>query len=163
MDLYFLRHGEAEPSYSDDSVLTSTGIEAIRNIALAMKALDIKLDQILCSDFQRAKETAVIIREILKTNLEIGSCIPLTPPGDPNDLIQILKETHKLSVLMVGHEPLISQTVSRLVSGNEQSLITIKKGSLVKVFIAEYTRHIRGSLEWILPPTVIMKIIRTIA
>lgn len=161
MDLYFLRHGEAEPLYSDDSVLTSTGIASIKNIALAMKALDIKLDQILCSDFQRAKETAAIIREVLQTDLEIGSCMPLTPPGDSDDLIQILKDTHKLSVLMVGHEPLISRTISRLVSGNEQSLITIKKGSLVKIFIAEYTRHIRGSLEWILPPNVIMKIIRT--
>lgn len=162
MDFYFLRHGEAEPLYSDDSVLTSAGIQSIKNIALAMKALDITLDQILCSDFQRAKETAAIIREFLQTDLEIGSCTPLTPPGDTDDLIHVLKETHKLSVLMVGHEPLISRTISRLVSGNEQSLITIKKGSLVKVFIAEYTRHIRGSLEWILPPNVIMKIIRTI-
>lgn len=161
MDLYFLRHGEAEPVFSDDSVLTTDGIDAIRNIAAAIKALDIEFDQILCSDLQRAQETAGIIQEVLKTDVPIGSCSPLTPPGDCDDLLNVLKETHKSSVLMVGHEPLISRTISRLVSGNEQTFITIKKGSLAKVFIAEYTTHVRGSLEWLLTPNVLMKILES--
>ncbi len=159
MDLYFLRHGEAEPVSSDDSVLTPDGIDAIRKVAMAMKALDIELDQILCSDLQRAQETAMIIREILQTDIEIGSCYPLTPPGDCDHLLKLLKETHKSSVLLVGHEPLISRTISRLISGNEQGFITVKKGSLAKVFIAGYTRHIRGSLEWLLTPNVLLKIL----
>ncbi len=159
MDLYFLRHGEAEPAFSDDSVLTSTGIESVKKIAFAIKALEIRFDQILCSNLPRARETATIIQEVLHTTIEIGSCSPLTPPGNCDDLIQLLKDTHKSSVLLVGHEPLISRTISRLISGDEQSFITIKKGSLAKVFIAEYTRHIRGSLEWTLPPIVLAKII----
>lgn len=158
MDLYFLRHGEAEPSSSDESVLTSTGIETVKNIAFAIEALNIKFDQILCSDLPRAQETAGIIQEILGISTDIGSCSPLTPPGDCDDLLQLLKDTHRSSVLLVGHEPLISRMISRLISGDEQSLISIKKGSLVKVFIAEYTRHVRGSLEWILPPHVLIKI-----
>lgn len=158
MNLYFLRHGEAEPVFSDDSVLTSNGIESIQNIAHAINALGIHFDQILCSDLQRAQESAAIIQEILKTDVEIGSCPPLTPPGDCDGLLHVLKETHRSSVLMVGHEPLISRTVSRLISGDEQSFITIKKGSLVKVFIAEYTTHVRGSLEWLLTPDVLFKI-----
>ncbi len=161
MDLYFLRHGDAEPVFSDVSVLTTDGIDAIRNIAAAINALGIRFDQLLCSDLQRAQETAGIIQEALQTDLEIVSCSPLTPPGNCDDLIQLLRETHKTSVLMVGHEPLISRTISRLISGDEQSFITVKKGSLAKVFIAEYTRHVRGSLEWLLTPNVLMKILES--
>jgi phosphohistidine phosphatase len=161
MDLYFLRHGKAEPVFSDDSELTTTGIESIRNIARAIKALNIQFDQILCSDLQRAQETAAIIQEVLEIQIEIGSCTPLTPPGDCDDLLQLLKDTHRSSVLMVGHEPMISRTISRLISGDEQSFITIKKGSLAKVFIAEYTRHVRGSLEWLLTPNALMKILES--
>jgi phosphohistidine phosphatase len=159
MNLYFLRHGEAEPVSSDDSVLTVTGIETIRNIARAMKALDVTFDQILCSDLQRAQETASLIQEELQTEIEIGSCSPLTPPGSCDNLLTLLRDTHKSSVLLVGHEPLLSRTISRLVSGDEQSFITMKKGSLAKVFIAEYTKNIRGSLEWLLTPKVLMKIL----
>lgn len=159
MNLYFLRHGEAEPVSSDDSILTASGIDAIRKIAFAMKALNIRFDQILSSDLQRAQETADIIREILHTDIQIGSCDPLTPPGDCDDLLKLLKKTHRSSVLLVGHEPLISRTISRLIIGNEQSFITIKKGSLAKVFIAGYTRHVRGSLEWLITPDMLTKIL----
>jgi len=98
----------------------------------------------------------------MQIKIEIGLCHPLTPPGNPDDLLQLLKDTHKASVLMVGHEPLISRTISRLISGDEHSFITIKKGSIAKVFIAEYTKHVRGSLEWILPPNVLIKIINSL-
>jgi phosphohistidine phosphatase len=160
MNLYFLRHGEAGPASSDDSVLTQDGIESIRNIAMAIQALGIEFDQILSSHFPRAQETAEIIKEVLQTETAIVSCLPLTPPGDCDDLLRLLRDTHKTSVLMVGHEPLISRTISQLVAGNDHSFITIKKGSLVKVFIAEYTTNIRGSLEWLLTPDLLLKILQ---
>jgi phosphohistidine phosphatase len=158
MNLFFLRHGEAEPAFSDDSVLTTRGIDSIRMTAAAMKILGIRPDEILSSDLSRARETADIIRSELRIDTLVRTCEPLTPPGSCDNLLKLLKESHKSSVLLVGHEPLISRAISQLISGNEQSFITIKKGSLAKVFIAEYTRHIRGSLEWLLPPNVLLKI-----
>ncbi len=158
MNIYFLRHGDAGTYATSDSALTTEGIQTINRIASAFQVLGIELDQILSSSLPRAKETADIMQAVLKADTNVLSCRELTPPGDCDDLFMLLKETHRKSVLIVGHEPLLSRMISLLISGNEHSFLTLKKGSVAKVFIAEYTRHIRGSLEWLLPPGVLLKL-----
>jgi phosphohistidine phosphatase len=160
MNLYFLRHGDAGPYTSNHSTLTSEGIEMIRKLAQALRILGIEFDQILSSSYPRARETADIFREELQSETVVLPCQELTPPGDCDDLLSLLKQTHKSSVLIVGHEPFLSKTISRLIGGSDDCFITMKKGSVARVFIAEYTTHIRGSLEWLLPPAVLLKILK---
>jgi phosphohistidine phosphatase len=159
MNLYFIRHGDAGQYVSNQSVLTQDGIETIRNLARALQKLGIEFDQVLSSSYPRARETAEILRKELQLGTIVLPCQELTPPGDCDDLFSLLKDTHKSSVLIVGHEPFLSRTISLLISGGTESFITMKKGSVAKVYVAEYTTHIRGSLEWLLPPKVLLKIL----
>jgi len=69
MNLYLLRHGIAvEPGttgFEKDSErpLTPKGQHQLRQIAAAMKKMDLRFDLILSSPFLRAKQTAEIIAD----------------------------------------------------------------------------------------------------
>ncbi len=69
--LYFTRHGKTEWNELrkvcgiSESSLTQTGKLQAQNAAEYLKSNKIKIDQILCSPLQRAKETAQIISEAL--------------------------------------------------------------------------------------------------
>ena len=82
MNLYLLRHGIAvepgTPGCEKDSErpLTPKGKRQLRQIAAAMKKMDLRFDLILSSPFLRARQTAEIIAEslTLKKQLAIFGC-----------------------------------------------------------------------------------------
>jgi len=67
MELYLLRHGLAvergTTGFENDSArpLTPKGRRQLRQIAAAMKRLNLRCDLILSSPFRRAKQTAEIV------------------------------------------------------------------------------------------------------
>src|SRR5271170_1619495 len=70
-DLYIVRHGIAvEPGTpgipDDERPLTAKGEKRMRQIALGLRTLDLKLDRIATSPLPRARATAEIIAEALR-------------------------------------------------------------------------------------------------
>src|SRR5258708_7959635 len=55
-------------------------------------------------------------------------------------------------VLLVGHEPNLSELISLLVSGDARLSITMKKGGLCKVSAEILAARRCASLEWLLTP-----------
>jgi phosphohistidine phosphatase len=141
MNLYLLRHGIAvepgTPGYEKDSErpLTPKGRHRLRPIAAAMKKMDLRFDLILSSPFLRAKQTAEIIVESLKLKKQPGFSDALTPDGNPKALIRQLNELQPVpeNVLLVGHEPYLSQLIGLLTAGEPGVAIDLKKGGLGKL------------------------------
>src|SRR5438876_4808496 len=141
MDIYILRHGLAvergAAGYANDAdrPLTPKGERRLSRIVEAMQMLELSFDLILSSPYLRAKQTAEIVAEALKAKKRLELDESLVSEGDPKTLIENLnsRQPRCESIMLVGHEPYLSQLISVLVSGNNQTSVTLKKGGLCKV------------------------------
>jgi len=161
MNLYFLRHGlaaERDPQrFPDDSrrPLVAKGGKRLRLGCDAMRALEISFDRILSSPYPRAAQTAEIVVAALGLKRRLEFRDELTPGGNPRVLVRYLNGLQPApeSVLLVGHEPDLSQFISQLISGGPAAAIAMKKGGLAKLEVAKELRYARcATLAWLLTP-----------
>jgi phosphohistidine phosphatase len=154
MNLYLLRHGIAEErraGLSDERrTLTARGSRRVRKIARAMKCLDLKIERILASPSTRAKRTAAIVADTLGGPVLLID--ELRPEGNPREVIAAVRARRERNILLVGHEPLMSQLVSVLVTGTPAADITIRKGGLCKLRVTRLRFGKCAQLEWLLAP-----------
>ena len=109
-----MRHGIAEEVSTTgrdrDRVLTDDGKENSGEAGKALRKLGVKLDVIFSSPYPRAWQTAE----------EALQAISSASKG-------------KASVMVVGHEPILSQLISLLLSGSSSLSIAMKKGAVCKL------------------------------
>jgi phosphohistidine phosphatase len=139
MDLYILRHGIAEDvsktGLDRDRVLTEEGIEKTKSAAKALRKLDVQFDAIFTSPYARARQTA----EIVANELGLTSILQLVDAiGADSSAEAVLAELKRIvrkhsSILVVGHEPILSSLISLLLSGSPSLSVTMKKGGLCKL------------------------------
>lgn len=151
MNLYFLRHGEAEDGIgiSDhERRLTQSGITRTENAARVIAALNLDLQRIFSSPHIRAKETAEIVAKALNMDCEIRDELKFGFDMPALDRM-ISGFAPDQSVMFVGHEPTFSMVIENLTGGN----VEMKKGGLARV---EITKHepLRGTLVWLIAPKV---------
>ncbi len=160
MNLFILRHGIAvergTPGFKTDAgrPLTPKGKRQLRQIAGAMQNLDLSFNLILSSPFLRARQTAEIVAQSLRWKKRLAFSDELTPGGDPKALIQQLIELKPApeNVLLVGHEPYLSELIGRLISGGATAGIELKKGGLAKLEVASLRFGRCATLAWLLTP-----------
>jgi phosphohistidine phosphatase len=159
MNLYILRHGIAVEhgaagyENDDERPLTGKGERKMWSIAEAIKALEISFDSILSSPLVRARQTAEIVAESLKCERRLELTDALSPQHTAKPLIQYLQDQRAVDdVLLVGHEPFLSQFISLLISGNTGTSVLLKKGGFCKLS-TEHLKHGKcATLEWLLTP-----------
>lgn len=134
MNLYFLRHGDAEHNSSPDFErrLTEKGGNQIRKIAKLLQQNEELPEVILSSPYKRAQETA----EILSTALDIKNKLFIEERlscGCLRRNIEELIRTHPNAnnYLFVGHAPDFGNICSELLGVSRE--IEIKKGGIVKL------------------------------
>jgi len=160
MNLFILRHGLAvepgTPGYENDTErpLTREGKSKLRQTAAAMVELRLDFDLILSSPFKRARQTAEIVAEELKIEDKLEFSDFLTPGGRFADLVDYVKRLKLLpeNVMLVGHEPYLSQLISLLVCGSDSSVVVLKKGGLAKLAVTSLKVGRCALLEWLLTP-----------
>jgi phosphohistidine phosphatase len=156
MEIYILRHGIAvdrgTPGYKKDSdrPLTDEGEEKMHQIAKAMLAMQLKFDLILSSPYLRAQQTAKIVAGELDE--DVTSSDFLVPEGNPLELIREINDEKPQRILMVGHEPDLSQLISILVTGGSNAAIELKKGGLCKLTAEKLSFGKCATLNWVLTP-----------
>jgi len=156
MEIYILRHGIAvergSPGYKKDSErpLTDEGEEKMRQIAKAILAMDLKFDLILSSPYVRAQQTAEIVAAEL--DQEVTFTELLVPDGNSLELIREINDEKPQRVLLVGHEPDLSQLVSILLTGDSETAIELKKGGLCKLTADRLAFGRCATLNWLLTP-----------
>ncbi len=161
MELYFLRHGLAanrgDPKYKDDSMrpLTAHGRKKIHRASLGMRTLGLKFDAIYSSPCLRAKQTAEIAAQVCKMkNKKIYLTNNLLAP---TSIEELLREVHACfpkskNVLLVGHEPHLTEMISHLLKSNKPLNIDFKKGGLCCLTVEQPLDHPSVVLNWLLTP-----------
>jgi phosphohistidine phosphatase len=160
MNIFILRHGIAvEPctkgfERDSDRPLTARGKRQLRKSAAAMRRMKLRFDLILSSPYKRAKRTAEIVAEELKLKKRLKFSDALRYERDAEELINqlsTLKSAPK-NLLLVGHEPYLSQLISRLTSGDENLAMDFKKGGLCKLEAEQLSFGKCAQLVWLLTP-----------
>jgi phosphohistidine phosphatase len=148
MQLYFLRHGEADwPGWTkpdDERPLTDFGKKEVRQVAKFLNRLKVKPDVIVSSPLPRALQTAEAAAEQLKTKLRQDEA--LEPGFGINELSTVLKRHPSKVLMLVGHEPDFSSVISALTGG----FIKMSKAGIALVDIDPETE--KGRLLWLFPP-----------
>ncbi len=157
MKLYLLRHGPAvertEFGGQNDDLrpLTAEGRQKMRAAARGMRALGLSFDLILSSPYVRAHDTAALVAQVLTCRRHLKLTQLLTPEANPASLIRhlaTLPRTHR--VMLVGHEPQLSRTLTRLLSAGTPEAWKLRKGSLCLLTVETFRRRPGARLEWLL-------------
>ena len=154
MDLLILRHGESGRRSNLESdfkrSLTVEGNQEIIEISNGLKSLNIKLDHILTSPLLRAKQTAEIVAKSLKFKSKIEETDSLKPEGNKLEFYSVLSKLKQDSVvLVVGHEPYLSEMIGEAISQSE-CRINLKKAGLARIRVIQTLPKIKGDLRWLL-------------
>ena len=148
MQLYFLRHGEADwPGWTkpdDERPLTDFGKKEVWQVVKFLDRLKVKPDLIVSSPLPRALQTAEVAAEQLKTKLRQDEV--LEPGFGISELSTLLKRHRSKALMLVGHEPDFSSVISALTGG----FLKMSKAGVALVDIDPETE--KGRLLWLFPP-----------
>ena len=122
--LWLLRHGDAEAGHPDEArALTARGRAQAQTAGTALSRLGVKIDACLSSPKRRALQTA----ELACTPL--GLSVSLQPVLADSDYDAALLAAGLGDVLLVGHNPSLSQAVHDLTGAR----VNLRKGGLAAV------------------------------
>ena len=132
MDLILWRHAEAEDWLLDDQVsvldidrsLTQRGEKQAARMALWLDRQLPEGARILVSPARRCEQTALALGRKYKIRTE------LAPDATPTQLLELVQwSSNKHPVLVIGHQPMLGQTIAQLLALKEGDC-AIKKGAL---------------------------------
>ncbi len=133
MKLWLLRHGEAEPRARTDAErnLTEAGRLEVQSSASHLKGQP--LDAILVSPYQRAQQTAEIVRQVLGFSGLVETVPWLTPESDPKDAMLYLDRRSEQNLLLVTHQPFVGVLGGWLVNGHRDTPLPMATASLAEL------------------------------
>lgn len=151
MDVFLLRHGKAartSATMPSDHMrpLTDTGRREAERIGRALRRMKVRPDVLASSPLLRAAETASIVGGHLRA--EVVEWDALKPESSPADTMDAIGRMGADSIMLVGHEPHLSNLVSHMVSATMLSM-SLKKGGLACVRIPAVGL---ASLRYVLTP-----------
>ena len=165
MKIYLIRHSNAvdpgTPGYEDDSLrpLTEKGRDKMKDIASALKGLDVNSDLIVSSPYVRAQQTAEILAKVLKYKQELTFSDALVPMGNADNIIGEINEKYSVDELvLVGHEPCLSVLIGTLTAGNPELAINIKNGGVCCLSSDDLHTERKAVLEWLLTPKILSEL-----
>jgi len=148
MELYFLRHGEADwlnwNKPDDERPLTKRGKKEMRELAKFLARLKVRPILIITSPLPRAAQTAEIAADYLKAKVRKDEL--LAPGFGMSELRTALKRHHAKVLMLVGHEPDFTNVISGLTGA---SLKLSKAGVALLDVNPEFEE---GKLLWLFPP-----------
>lgn len=156
MLVYVLRHGiadDAKPGEPDSSrALTAEGRKKLSSVMERAKKAGAAPTVILTSPYLRAKQTARIAAQAFGCDGAVSETSALVPSGSPELVWDEISEYRSEEELMVvGHEPLLSELVSYLLD-SPSLRVDMRKGALVAISIQGLRGGPRGVLQWMITP-----------
>jgi phosphohistidine phosphatase len=158
MTIYFLRHANAgkrlaHPKRDERRALDKDGIEQCGTVGRALTALDVQVDTIISSPLKRSAQTASLVGNELSYEGKLVFEDALRPGAVFSDFRRMLdKYVSQEAILVVGHNPNLSEFLGRIISGTGcEAGADLKKGGVAKVEIERNS----AVLQWCLTPKVI--------
>ena len=157
MRIYLFRHGEAlskaDPSVSSDPQrpLIEEGIHQTRQAAEALLKMEIPVDAVFTSPWVRAKQTAKIVCEVLGLNSVLQDMEELAGDRAVEDVMNALaKQSHHDEIMLVGHNPLLSDLAAHLLSLSTAMQVDLKKSGICAVETDRIPPKSAGTLLWMM-------------
>ncbi|MEP7014192.1 MAG: phosphohistidine phosphatase SixA [Verrucomicrobiota bacterium] len=153
MQLYFLRHGEADwPNWKkpdDERPLTKRGKKEMREVGRFLERLKVRPGLIVTSPLPRAAQTAEIAADYLNSKLRRDEL--LAPGFGMNEFRTVLKRHRARILMLVGHEPDFSSVINGLTGAR----LKLSKGGVAVIDVDPETEE--GTLLWLFPPKLARK------
>ncbi len=157
MLVYFLRHASAgdrknDPLKDEKRPLDRDGVEQCGQVGRALATLETHVDVIVSSPLKRATQTASLVANELAYENKIELDPALRPEATFAQFRDLLtKYGDQEAIMVVGHNPNLSEFLGRLIGGGSRSGIDLKKGAVARVEV----NHHRGMLNWCVTPKVV--------
>lgn len=156
MELYFLRHAEAEDGADDDArELTAKGRKDAAKIGTFLQRANIKFDAAYSTSLVRARQTAEIVLETCEclegSGLEISAA--LLNETALEEFMRWLRALRRANhVLLVGHSPSTDARVAALLGLSAADGLKFPKGGLACV---ETENFRSGRLRFFIRPKLL--------
>lgn len=174
MNLFVLRHGSAgvrrmNPLLDVKRPLDKDGKRHCLHLAHVLNALKISFDTVVSSPLKRSLQTAQLVGTEMGFEARILISNGLAPTATFEEFYRLLRECapHE-NVLMVGHNPNLTDFLGRLVGGEgngsgdqaevvERARVRLRKGSMARLSLQ------RGpaTLQWLLDPRLVRALYAT--
>jgi len=157
MFLYFLRHASAgqhraDPIRDEKRPLDDEGVAQCGLVGRSLALMQVAPDVIISSPLKRATQTASLVANELAYEDKIVIDPALRPEATFSQFREMLTryENHE-AIMVVGHNPKLSEFVGRVMGGGNRAAIDLKKGGVARVEM----NHVRGILNWCLTPKLL--------
>lgn len=158
MDLYIIRHAEAQPlgegGIHDDAErpLTAAGKAQCGPLASALQRQGVRLERIVTSPLLRARQTADgLLKHMNAPAAMLHTCDHLAPGGKRRKLTRFLRGLGVPSIAIVGHRPDLNLYTSWLL-GSRKAQIDIAKAGVACVHFDDEPGKGAGALVWLITP-----------
>ena len=156
MQLYIFRHGiaeDAKPGQADSRrALTDEGRRKVADVVKAARRSGVTPSLIVSSPYVRAVETAEIAAREFGFGNGLVQIPALVPSGTPEEVWEELRlHRDEPSVVMAGHEPLLSHLTGYLLACTALR-VEMKKAAMVRIDLETFGATPRGTLRWMITP-----------
>lgn len=145
--------GHSDPKKDEKRPLDKEGVEQCRQLGRTLAALRVEISLVISSPLKRATQTAALLSNEIgyEDKLLLDDALrPEAQFGAFRALLQLYRKSD--AVMVVGHNPSISQFASRLVSGGQnENCIDLKKGAAARLEL----RSRGATFHWCITPKVI--------
>jgi phosphohistidine phosphatase len=167
MVIYFVRHASAgqsktNPTQDARRPLDKEGIEQATMMGRVLASDGVQVDEVISSPLKRATQTAVLVANEIGFDGKIIYSPILSKESDFEQFrLLIKKHTDRDAIMLVGHNPSLSQYLSLLLSAGATDRATeLKKGAVARV---ELDGRGRAVLHWCLTPRLVRSIYESVA
>lgn len=158
MDLYIIRHAEAQPlgeggiKSDAERPLTAAGHTQCGPLAEALKRQGVHLDRIVTSPLRRARQTAEgLLKDLAASRPELHICDHLAPGGKRRKLTRFLIGLGVQSIGIVGHMPDLALYAGWLI-GSRKVQIDFAKSGVACIHFDDEPDKGGGILTWLVTP-----------
>jgi phosphohistidine phosphatase len=158
--LYLVRHGIAvppgTPGIADgDRPLTPRGRRRTRRVARGLEALGLEVDRIVTSPLPRALETAEIVAAALGLDDVLEMSDALAAERSAGAVAEWLATRGEGRLMLVGHNPWISDLVGLLCTGEPRGAIELRKAGVAALAGLEGGAY---ALDWLARPGLLRRL-----
>lgn len=154
-----LRHGIAEDKTADkpdaERSLTSEGHARMKQIARGLERAFPKAQVIYSSSLLRSVQTALWVAKGYRSRVKVKNSDALSPGASAPEFAEFVKGIKESRVIVVGHEPNLSENLAQLVGMNGGGGFELKKGGCYGVRLRSDGTAV---FEWLLSPRILRKL-----
>lgn len=151
MEIFILRHGQAEPWRADDETrqLVAEGRREVEQVVRGSSSDLGDVQAVLVSPYIRARQTVDVALPFLPRPT-VKTCEWLTPSANPEVVVQRLALLDLPSVLLVSHQPLVGRLVE-LLCGLETGAVAMDTATLACLDVDVMAAGL-AELRWVRHP-----------